>query len=61
MAKKRFVVTGDVTFAFVTSVEADSAEEAEAIVNEQSAKDIPFDSSKAAMLIDVQDVYEENP
>lgn len=59
MAKKRFIVTGDVTFAFVTSIEADSAEEAEAIVNEQPAKEIPFDTSKAAMLTYVQDVYEE--
>lgn len=59
MAKKRFVVTGDVTFAFVTSIEADSEEEAELLVNEQLAKDIPYDTSKAAMILDVQDVYED--
>lgn len=59
MAKKRFVVTGDVTFAFVTSIEADSEEEAELLVNEQLAKDIPYDTSKSAMILDVQDVYED--
>lgn len=58
MAKKRFIVTGDVTFPFITSVEAESAEEAEEIVFQQAAKDIPYDTETSAMDVDVQDVYE---
>lgn len=51
-----FTVSGDITFPFVTSIEADSAEEAEDIVAAQRPSDIPYDTSVACALVSVDDV-----
>lgn len=56
-----FTVSGDVTFPFVTSVEASSAEEAEDLVAAQHPLAIPYDTSVAGALVSVDDVIPDEP
>jgi hypothetical protein len=56
-----FTVSGDITFPFVTSVEAGSAEEAEDLVAAQHPLAIPYDTSVAGALVSVDDVIPDEP
>ena len=53
----KFIVTGDVTFAFVMEVEAENEDAAAEAVEAMSPDDLPY-SEGGAVLIDVQDIYE---
>ena len=55
---KKFIVTGDVTFAFVMEVEAADEDAAAEAVEAMSPDDLPYSKEGGAVLIDVQDVYE---
>ena len=58
MAKKEWVVTGDITFAFVMSVMAETEEEAEEMV--ASMNPDKFDICKEEPLVDIQEVQRGN-
>lgn len=55
---KKFIVTGDVTFAFVMEVEAENEDAAAEAVEAMSPDDLPYSKEGGAALIDVQDIYE---
>lgn len=54
---RKFIVTGDVTFAFVMEVEAENEDAAAEAVEGMSPDDIPFSKEGGSVLIDVQDIY----
>jgi hypothetical protein len=55
---RKFIVTGDVTFAFVMEVEADNEDAAAEAVEAMSADDLSYSKEGGSVLIDVQDIYE---
>lgn len=56
--KRNYVVSGDVTLAFIVSVEAASEEEAIDVVSAMSFRDLDVSTSQE-LIIDVEDVYPE--
>ena len=55
----KFIVTGDVTFAFVMEVEAENEDAAAEAVEAMSPDDLAYSKEGGSVLIDVQDIYEE--
>ena len=55
---KKFIVTGDVSFAFVMEVEAENEDAAAEAVEAMSPDDLAYSKEGGAVLIDVQDIYE---
>jgi hypothetical protein len=55
---KKFIVTGDVSFAFVMEVEAENEDAAAEAVEAMSPDDLAYSKEAGAVLIDVQDIYE---
>jgi len=55
---KKYIVTGDITFAFVVEVEAENEDAAAEAAEAMSPDEIPYSKEAGSVIVDVQDVYE---